>query len=182
MNPLLPLPSLVLLLLQLLFFANKACAELYLNMTVITGNNDISVLKCWQLTTPFATSDVPGVVGTQTLGLGPLVGGGSATYTILPPRFDGGLHNAPVKQYVWFITGLVHLSLPNVTDEAWVYGGKYGLIFADDTVDVSRWGHITKYPGADETVASTIPTENGTRPDHVVLHDGACEPGELSGI
>ncbi|KAI5927750.1 hypothetical protein F4810DRAFT_279701 [Camillea tinctor] len=151
----------------------------YLNITSITGRNRVSVLECWQLASPFATSDVPGVAGTAALGLGDFANG---TYTVLPPRFDGGLHNAPVKQYVWFVSGLIHLSLPNATAEAWVHGGKYGLIYADDTADISAWGHITRYPGNDETVALAIPVKDGVNPKHTVLHDGPCTMGEGAGV
>lgn len=72
-----------------------ARADQLFNITALTGRGGISVLECWQLTTPFVTSDVPGVIGTSTLELGDMA---NATYTVIPPRFDGGLHNAPVKQ------------------------------------------------------------------------------------
>ncbi|KAI1340403.1 hypothetical protein F5Y15DRAFT_380578 [Xylariaceae sp. FL0016] len=162
----------------LALMSGGAVAQTYLNMTSITGRNSISVLECWRLETPFETSNVPGVIGTRTLNLGDAT---NATYTVLPSRFDGGLHNAPVKQYVWFISGLIHLTLPNATDEAWVYGGRYGLIFADDTADVSGWGHRTRYPGSDETIALTVPVQDGKAPAYTVLHDGACDDGELAG-
>ncbi|KAI1500081.1 hypothetical protein F5X99DRAFT_256809 [Biscogniauxia marginata] len=154
-------------------------SETYLNLTAITGRGRVSVLECWRLSAPFATSDVPGISGTQALQLGDLA---NATYTVLPARFDGGLHNAPAKQYVWFISGLIHLTLPNATGEAWVYGGKYGLIYADDTADISGWGHITRYPGNDETVALAIPVKDGVNPKHTVLHDGPCVTAELAGV
>ncbi|KAI0842020.1 hypothetical protein F5Y06DRAFT_258836 [Hypoxylon sp. FL0890] len=156
-----------------------AHAEQFLNMTTLTGRDNVSVLECWQLTTPFVKSDVPGVSGTQTLNMGDL---SNATYTVIPPRFDGGLHRAPFKQYVWFVTGLIHLSLPNGTDEAIVNGGRYGLIFADDTSDISGWGHRTQYPGGDETVAIQIPVKDNVRPPYKVLHGGACTLGETVGV
>ncbi|KAI1487452.1 hypothetical protein F5X96DRAFT_650019 [Biscogniauxia mediterranea] len=165
--------------------SSSSSSSSYLNLTAITGHNRVSVLECWQLADPFATSDVPGVAGTQTLGLGGGGGGGLAgttTYTVLPPRFDGGLHNAPAKQYVWFISGLIHLSLPNATEEAWIHGGRYGLIYAGDTADVSGWGHRTRYPGSDETIALVVPVKDGVSPEHRVLHDGPCVAGELAGV
>ncbi|KAI1082807.1 hypothetical protein F5B20DRAFT_577886 [Whalleya microplaca] len=161
------------------FFLTAAHAELYLNLTAITGRDNISVFECWQLKTPFATSSVPGVSGTQTLQMGDLA---NATYTIIPPRFNGSLHNAPYKQYVWFISGVVHLSLPNATGDALVHGGKYGLIYADDTKDISGWGHRTQYPGNDETIAFQVPVEAGINPGHTVLHDGPCSLGESIGV
>ncbi|KAI1415963.1 hypothetical protein F5Y13DRAFT_206897 [Hypoxylon sp. FL1857] len=155
-----------------------AHADQFLNLTALTGRDNVSVLECWQLTTPFITSDVPGVSGTQTLDMGDLA---NATYTVIPPRFDGGLHRAPVKQWVWFVSGVIHLTLPNGTDEAVIYGGKYGLIFADDTSDISTWGHRTQYPSSDETVAMTVPVRDNVRPPHKVLHDGACTMEETVG-
>lgn len=74
------------------------------------------------------------------------------------------------------------MTLPNATGEAYVYGGKYGLIYADDTKDISSWGHITRYPGGDETIAVTFPVRDGINPEHMVLHDGPCTTEEAFGI
>ncbi|KAI1382131.1 hypothetical protein F4677DRAFT_400981 [Hypoxylon crocopeplum] len=156
-----------------------AHAQQFLNLTTLTGRDNVSVLECWQLTTPFVTSNVPGVTGTQTLELGDLA---NATYTVIPPRFDGGLHNAPVKQYVWFVSGVIHLTLPNATGEAFVYGGRYGLIYADDTRDISGWGHRTQYPSSDLTIGVTFPVQDGVNPKNKVLHDGPCTVEESIGI
>ncbi|KAI0600180.1 hypothetical protein F4775DRAFT_546534 [Biscogniauxia sp. FL1348] len=179
-NSTLPSPLLLFSFLPSPAFCDTSSASTsYLNLTALTGRDRVSALECWQLADPFATSDLPGVVGTQSLGLGDLANG---TYMVLPPRFDSGLHNAPAKQYVWFISGLVHLSLPSATPEAWVYGGKYGLIYAEDTADVSGWGHRSQYPGSDETVALVVPVKDGVSPKHKVLHDGPCVTGELAGV
>ncbi|KAI1105270.1 hypothetical protein F4804DRAFT_304795 [Jackrogersella minutella] len=148
-----------------------AHAEKYMNLTTLTGKNNVSVLECWQLSIPFQTDDEPGVKGLDVLWMGELA---NASTTVIPGRFDGGLHNAPFKQWVWFITGVIQLSLPNGTGTALVNGGKYGLIYADDTKDISGWGHETVYPGADETIALTIPVQDGINPNHTVLHDGPC--------
>lgn len=48
-------------------------------------------------------------------------------------------------RFVVFLSGLIHLTLPNSTDEAWVVGGKYGMILAGDTAGKSKslqtfWG------------------------------------------
>lgn len=89
-------------------------------------------------------------------------------------------------RYVWWIDGLVHFITPNITEgvpsEALIYGGRYGLIFADDTADVSAFGHITEYPSAQVTIGFTIPTEGGVTPDHTVLHDGPCLVEDISGL
>ncbi|KAI1385089.1 uncharacterized protein F4822DRAFT_417266 [Hypoxylon trugodes] len=161
------------------FLLGVAHADQYMNLTTLTGRDNVSVLECWQLSTPFATSDVPGVAGTQTLELGGLA---NATYTVIPPRFDSGLHNAPVKQYVWFVSGVAHLSLPNATGEAIVNGGRYGLIYADDTKDISGWGHLSRYPGGDQTITVTFPVQDGVNPNHTVLHDGPCTLSESMGV
>lgn len=91
-----------------------------------------------------------------------------------------------MPRYVWWISGLAHFTLPNITEgvpsEALLYGGKYGLIFADDTAETSTYGHVTDYPSADVTVAFTIPTEGGATPAHSVLHDGPCLVGDIAGI
>ena len=100
------------------------------------------------------------------------------TFTVLPPRFDGGLHRAPANQYapslyIWFpfpkpirrhidkflrlvafLSGVVHVTLPNSTEEAWITGGKFGLIVAADR-DASD-GHISRYPSAEDTVALQV--------------------------
>ena len=69
----------------------------YLNLTAIAAANGESTLECWQLG-PFASSSVPGTAGALNLFLGDM---SNATYTVIPPRFDGGLHTAPAVQYVY---------------------------------------------------------------------------------
>lgn len=66
-----------------------------LNLTAIAGRGGKSVLECWQLP-GFAASAGAGTVGALSLPLGSL---SNATYTVLPARFNGGLHAAPYKQY-----------------------------------------------------------------------------------
>lgn len=75
-----------------------------------------------------------------------------------------------------FLSGLAHITLPNATGEAWVSGGKYGLIYASDIADVSDGGHITVYPSDEITVALQIPTSG--IPEHIVVHDGPCRQNE----
>lgn len=67
-----------------------------LNLTTIAGVNGSSALQCWQIS-EFMTSAVPGVSGSLNLNLGNT---SNASYTIIPPRFNGGVHNAPANQYV----------------------------------------------------------------------------------
>ncbi|OKP13977.1 hypothetical protein PENSUB_246 [Penicillium subrubescens] len=164
-----------------------------LNITVINTHNNHSTLECWALECwalepGFQSSTQAGTSGTQALNLGPI--GSNASYTVLPAGFDGGRHNAPAKQWVIFLTGLAHITLPNTTTtssssssktEAWITGGKHGAILTLDTPDVSTWGHITKYPSDQETVALQIPLKEGEVPGHVVLYEGGCVGEEVDG-
>jgi hypothetical protein len=77
------------------------------------------------------------------------------------------------------MSGLVHIRIPNSTTEAWIQGGKYGFIVAADTKGVSKLGHITDFPGGDDTVIAQFPTIGGKMPEHVVLYDGPCGLAEL---
>jgi hypothetical protein len=67
----------------------------YLNITAISASDDASILECWELSSPFVTSSEPGVAGAAFAQLGD---GGAVSYAIIPPDFDGGMHNAPVVQ------------------------------------------------------------------------------------
>lgn len=79
------------------------------------------------------------------------------------------------------LSGLIHITLPNGTEEAWVQGGRYGTLLAVDTADVSEFGHRSVYPGDADTIAIEIPFEDGKIPDHTVLHCGPCTFAELTG-
>ncbi|KAL8774438.1 MAG: hypothetical protein Q9194_004027 [Teloschistes cf. exilis] len=131
-----------------------------LNLTAIATKNNVSVLECWQLANPLVASSTPGVTGAEVLQLGQ---GGNVSLTVIPPRFDGGLHNAPVVQYVYFTSGLAVVSIPNSTASVRIKGGRDGLIIAADTVGE---GHVTKYPSNEETVALLVPTLGGSVPKH----------------
>jgi len=169
-----------------------------LNLTAIGASHGESTLECWQLDSPFKTSTGAGTSGALGLFLGDL---SNATYTVLPGRFDGGLHTAPARQYantptptrsvradtdtsrfVLFTTGLIHITLPNGTDEAWIQGGKYGLIIAADTADVSTHGHRTQYPSAADTIGIQFPIQSGSDFKYKRLHRGACHETEMTGL
>lgn len=64
----------------------------------------------------------------------------------------------------------------------WIHGGKYGLIVAADTRDVSVLGHRTEYPSAADTVALQVPIAEGSTFDYRLLHRGACTEVEMSGL
>lgn len=66
-----------------------------LNITALTGRNNVTVLECWQLTAELAPATIPGRVGSLALPIGNV---SNAVYGVLPARFNGGLHNAPRKQ------------------------------------------------------------------------------------
>jgi hypothetical protein len=67
-----------------------------LNLTAISASNGNSTLECWALP-GFVASAQAGTVGALNLFLGDLA---NATYTVIPPRFNGGLHKAPAPQSV----------------------------------------------------------------------------------
>jgi hypothetical protein len=86
-----------------------------------------------------------------------------------------------------FLSGLVHISIPNSTlpasqSEAWIQGGKYGILIAADTVDLSKNGHITDFPGGADTVIAQFPLEGGKVPEYKVLYTGPCRLNELVGL
>ena len=154
-----------------------------LNLTAISTYNDASVIECWQMQPNFTLTTQPGVSGSLSLFLGNTV---NASYLAIPPRFDGGLHNAPVGQYVIYLSGMAHITLPNTTvspkTEAWIHGGKYGLVIAADVKGMSKYGHETSYPTNANTVTLTIPFAGGKIPDHTVLYEGPCLWPEMVGI
>jgi hypothetical protein len=135
---------------------------------LVTVNNHTQI-QCWNLTVPFTRSSTPGVSGTQALTIPHTA---NLTYSILPPRYDGGLHNAPVPQIVHFVSGLAHVTLPQDDSvDLWLMGGADGLVFALDTTGD---GHITRYPSDQQTVAILVPFEGGQVPEYEVLREGPC--------
>ena len=70
-------------------------ASIQFNVTAIGAKNGHSTLECWQLDTPVSISTAPGTAGSAVAFLG---GTANASYTVLPPNFDGGIHNAPLNQ------------------------------------------------------------------------------------
>ena len=78
-----------------------ALAQAYSNVTyltapaLVTTPENTTTIQCWRLATPFITSSTPGVSGTEVATISNV---GDLEYTILPARYDGGVHNAPVPQ------------------------------------------------------------------------------------
>ena len=96
----------ILLLLNLKFLlqttpaAATATDPKTLNITTIAANaQKESVIECWQLTAPFIASAAAGTSGAIFAQLGET---GATSYGLIPAQFDGGLHNAPVVQWVSF--------------------------------------------------------------------------------
>jgi hypothetical protein len=151
----------------------------YLNLTALTAAHGESTLECWQLASPFKQSSDSGTSGALLLPLGDVA---NASYSVIPARFDGGFHHAPTLQYVLFTSGLIHISLYRGGDEAWIQGGKYGLIIAADTADRTTHGHLTQYPSAADTIALQIPIKDKDAFKYRVLHSGACREEEMTGL
>ena len=77
------------------------------------------------------------------------------------------------------LSGLVHFTLPNssfgsLESEAWIEGGRYGLVIAADIPSKSRLGHFAEFPSDVATVLVQVPTENGEVPEHDILYAGPC--------
>ncbi|KAK5073797.1 hypothetical protein LTR64_007065 [Lithohypha guttulata] len=152
-----------------------AASETHLNVTALTYRGNVSILQCWSLEPPFVIPESgTGPTGAAVAGLGAVAG--NASFIVQGPGSVGGYKNAPRAQWSWFISGLGHITLPESTDEAWIVGGRYGLVFADD---VYTSGHYTTFPSKDETVLLGLPVLDGQQPEHEVLHEGACEWEDL---
>ena len=148
-----------------------------LNITALTKSEGRSTLQCWQLKPPISTQSSSGLTGASVLPLSDAPE--SLTWVKQPPRSVGGLRNAAFPTFTWVVSGLLHITLEESDDEAWIVGGRYGLLFANDD-DTS--GHTSDFSGPDETILmlTTLPAD--TVPKHKVLYSGQCEYGELVGI
>jgi hypothetical protein len=141
----------------------------YLIAPALVTRNNQTVVECWKLASPFNRSSTPGVNGAQVATLGNFT---DLAYSILPPRYDGGLHNAPVPQLVHFLSGVAHITVPqDALIDLWLIGGKSGLLFA---VDTTGPGHISRYPSDQDTVAITAPFAGGKLPKYEILSEGPC--------
>jgi hypothetical protein len=141
----------------------------YLVASALVTQNNRTIIQCWKLASPFERSSVPGVDGAQ---VATISNNTNLAYSILPPRFDGGIHTAPAPQLVHFLSGVAHITLPHDDSvDLWLVGGKAGLLFA---VDTTGSGHTSRYPSDQETVALTAPFASGEIPKYEVLFDGPC--------
>ncbi|KAF2023705.1 hypothetical protein EK21DRAFT_80253 [Setomelanomma holmii] len=150
-------------------FAQTDTNNTYLIAPALVSRNNSTIIQCWKLTTSFKRSSIPGISGTQ---VATISNNTNLAYTILPPRYNGGLHTAPAPQLVHFLSGIAHVTLPqDNTADIWIVGGKGGLLFATDTTGV---GHITTYPSDQETVALVAPFAGGVIPSFEVQNEGPC--------
>lgn len=66
-----------------------------LHITAISASNGVSTLECWRLAAPFVVSSQTGVAGAAFAQLGKAA---DISYAVIPPKYDGGLHNGPRNQ------------------------------------------------------------------------------------
>jgi hypothetical protein len=67
----------------------------YLTATaLVTNAANESALECWRFATPLVDSSEPGIAGSLRFNFN----ASSASYTIIPPRFNGTRHNSPTPQ------------------------------------------------------------------------------------
>ncbi|KAA8624577.1 34-dihydroxy-2-butanone 4-phosphate synthase protein [Pyrenophora tritici-repentis] len=138
---------------------------------LVTTPQNTTAIQCWRLKhSPFAVTSQAGITGSRVATVSNAT---NVAYVIQPPRFNGGLHRAPVPQLVHFIAGLAHVTLPqDSSQELWLVGGRGGLVIAADTTGE---GHITMYPSDQETVTITAPFAGGVVPEYEVLKEGPCD-------
>lgn len=78
-----------------------------LDLTAISASGGSSTFECWRLNATFKSP-----TGAQTGPVGVPLGNLSATsYSIIPAGFDGGLHNAPSRQYVGMLPNGLDMTL-----------------------------------------------------------------------
>ncbi|KAL8992408.1 MAG: hypothetical protein Q9169_007124 [Polycauliona sp. 2 TL-2023] len=145
------------------------------NITTLAGNaKNESVIECWSVAN-LAVSSTPGINGAL---LASLAAPNALSFVNIPGKFDGGLHNAPAVQWVYYTSGKAVITLPKSPDTATVFGGANGLILAADVAAVSKLGHTTVYPSGQETTVVVMPIKGNMVPKHTVLHKGACTAKE----
>ena len=64
---------------------------------LVTNAQNNSALQCWQFTTPLEVPTTPGVSGSLLFSFNLST---TAEFAAIPPRYDGGIHNAPRPQCV----------------------------------------------------------------------------------
>jgi hypothetical protein len=162
---------------------NVTTVTTYYNITAIVEENRLSVFQCWQLPQPFFLLIYDGPLNALQLALGDAC---LIYYGEIPPTFDHSAHNAPVIQWVFFLSGITHVTLPNTTvgpeTELWIQGGKYGAVFAADTADIGDFGHITTHSSDASTTLLQIGVKDNEIPEHRFLYNGPCRWSEMAGV
>jgi hypothetical protein len=78
------------------------------------------------------------------------------------------------------LSGLLHVTVANTSQDVYIRGGKYGTVFVADTAEVSRTGHHSFFP--EDSVMVRLPTEGGKIPEHTVLYTGPCKDDHVVGV
>ncbi|OCK84767.1 hypothetical protein K432DRAFT_319778 [Lepidopterella palustris CBS 459.81] len=151
------------------------------NLTAISTAHNESRLECWSLNVAPKFGR-----GAVNFGIGSI---DDAFIGILPPRTysNSTISHAPTVQFTMVLSGLIHIRIPNSTlsqekSEAWIHGGRYGIIIAADTAEKSKSGHIAEFPSADETVLAEFPVAGDSIPEHSLLYTGPCKMADLIGV
>jgi hypothetical protein len=78
------------------------------------------------------------------------------------------------------LSGLLHVTVANTTQDVYIRGGKYGTVFVADTAEVSRTGHYSFFP--EDSVMVRLPSDGGKIPEHTVLYSGPCKDEHVVGV
>ncbi|KAF2135198.1 uncharacterized protein K452DRAFT_239817 [Aplosporella prunicola CBS 121167] len=140
----------------------------YLTATaIVTNAQNNSAFQCWRFKNPLEPLSTSGAL---RFGFN-LSNAAAAEYVVIPPRFDGGVQLAPRPFLGIYASGLAHITLPFSDDEAWILGGKNGLLIVADPIGT---GHHTTYPTDETTVTFALPILNDELPAYEVLSKGPC--------
>jgi hypothetical protein len=78
------------------------------------------------------------------------------------------------------LSGLLHVTVANTTQDVYIRGGKYGTVFVADTAEVSRTGHHSFFP--EDSSMVRLPTADGKIPAHTILYGGPCKDEHVLGV
>ncbi|KAI9830192.1 MAG: hypothetical protein M1826_004994 [Phylliscum demangeonii] len=79
----------------------------------------------------------------------------TAAIGVFSGPFDAGIQRSHV-QYIAVLDGLVHITIPNSTQELWLGPGQTPLFLATDTILISDNGHDTIFPTRQQTTSLQI--------------------------
>jgi hypothetical protein len=145
------------------------------NVTALGAKDGKTTIECWQLANPFLTSSQIGTPGAAQTQLSPSLL--NMSYTVVPAGYTPGLHNVPAVQWGLWITGGIHITLPNSTEYVNFTAGQNAFILVTDTPERSALGHDTYF--LKETVLIQIPIKDDVIPEHKSLHMGGCTDEEV---